>query len=539
MSDSSGTDLEILLALGAAAFECSGDGRFRVISAAPLWIRNFGVTPGRSLGSRALERRFPILGTFLSEASRLWAAGVPGSAGPEIWTQRDNRGALMELSVTAVRTTTSRYLLIWPPGPALAERRAALQQARETSLAYEKLERYAIDVEQHRRETERVNRLKSEFLAGMSHELRTPLNAILGFAELLIEGRGGALAPRPLEFVSHIRGSANHLLAIISDVLDIAKIEAGRSDLHPEDFTLAGAFAEVLPGLAAEAARKGLRLEADTGEIAVRADRLRVKQVIYNLASNALKFTGGGGRIAVSASAEGGEAAITVADTGIGISPEDQASIFDMFFQADSEAPVREGSGLGLAISKRIVEQHGGRIGVESEPGRGSRFTFTLPLAGGAVAEELAETPPGGGAEAEALRIAVIEDNASARSLFEAMLEPWQVVGFENGRKALAGLGRARPDAILLDISLPDMSGEQVLRELRARARLRDVPAVAVSAHAMSGDRERFLAAGFDAYFSKPITNPGELRRVIAGLVTNSSRRGKADSRGAPRRRRS
>jgi signal transduction histidine kinase/CheY-like chemotaxis protein len=539
MPDSSGTDLEILLALGAAAFERGADGRFRVASAAPPWIRDFGVTPGRSLDSRALERRFPILGTFLSEACRLWAAGVPGSAGPEIWTQRDNRGALVELSVTAVRTTNSRYLLIWLPGSALAERRAALQHAREASLAYEKLERYAIDVEQHRRETERVNRLKSEFLAGMSHELRTPLNAILGFAELLIEGRGGALAPRPLEFVSHIRSSANHLLAIINDVLDIAKIEAGRSNLHREDFTLAGAFAEVLPGLAAEAARKGLRLEVDAGEIAVRADRLRVKQVIYNLASNALKFTGGGGRIAVSASAEGGEAAITVADTGIGISPEDQASIFDMFFQADSEAPVREGSGLGLAISKRIVEQHGGRIGVESQPGRGSRFTFTLPLAGGAVAEALVETRPGGGAEAEALRIAVIEDNASARSLFEAMLEPWQVVCFENGRKALAGLGRARPDAILLDISLPDMSGEQVLRELRARARLREVPAIAVSAHAMSGDRERFLAAGFDAYFSKPITSPGELRRVIAGLVTNSSRRGKADSRGAPRRRRS
>ncbi len=231
-------------------------------------------------------------------------------------------------------------------------------------------------------EVERANRLKSEFLASMSHELRTPLNTILGFSELLSEQNAGPLNEKQKRFLTHIQHDASHLLELINDVLDLSKIEAGRLELRLEKFPMAVAAAEVLTSIRPLAATKGISLDSDLDtQLMLHADRLRFKEILYNLLSNAIKFTPSGGRVWIESSIVDGSVCILVGDTGIGIAPEDQQEIFESFRQVSATTKgVREGTGLGLAITKRLVEHHGGRIWVESEPGKGSRFFFTLRL---------------------------------------------------------------------------------------------------------------------------------------------------------------
>ena len=242
------------------------------------------------------------------------------------------------------------------------------------------------ELEIRNREIERANRLKSEFLASMSHELRTPLHTIIGFSELLAEGLEGPLNEKQQRFVEHIRRDSTHLLELINDVLDISKIEAGRLELHPEPFDLATVVSESLSAVRALTRAKSLNIHTSI-EVpeAVEADRLRVKQVLVNLLSNAAKFTPENGRIEVTASIQNGFAVTNVRDSGIGIRKEDHQAIFDMFYQTGATTKgVREGTGLGLAITRRLVEQHGGRISVDSAPGKGSCFTFSIPLRHGA-----------------------------------------------------------------------------------------------------------------------------------------------------------
>jgi PAS domain S-box-containing protein len=231
-------------------------------------------------------------------------------------------------------------------------------------------------------EVERANRLKSEFLASMSHELRTPLNTILGFSELLSEESAGALNDKQKRFLTHIRRDASHLLELINDVLDLSKIEAGRLELRLEKFPMAVALAEVLTSIRPLAATKGIHLDGqlDT-QLAIQADRLRFKEILFNLLSNAIKFTPSGGRVWIETSVADGSVCTLIGDSGIGIAAEDREAIFESFRQVSATTKgVREGTGLGLAITKRLVEHHGGRIWVESQPGQGSRFYFTLRL---------------------------------------------------------------------------------------------------------------------------------------------------------------
>ena len=216
----------------------------------------------------------------------------------------------------------------------------------------------------------------------MSHELRTPLHTIIGFSELLAEQIEGPLNDRQKRFIDHIYRDSTHLLELINDVLDISKIEAGRLELRPEPFDFGTIMRESLEAVGVLIRAKSLQV-ASTNHVqeAVEADRLRVKQILVNLLSNAAKFTPDGGCIEVSAQERDGMVWTTVSDTGIGIRAEDQAAIFDMFYQASATTKgVREGTGLGLAITRKLVEQHGGTIHVESTPGRGSRFTFSIPL---------------------------------------------------------------------------------------------------------------------------------------------------------------
>jgi signal transduction histidine kinase len=232
-------------------------------------------------------------------------------------------------------------------------------------------------------ELARASRLKSEFLARMSHEFRTPLNSIIGFSDLLAEQGEGPLGEAYGDYVRHVSEGANHLLALVNDILDLSRIEAGRIDLRHEEFAAAIAISEVLSvtGPLAEAKKIELRSEVSPALFAY-GDRTRFKQILYNLLSNALKFTPVVGRVQVSAEPDYGEICFHVSDTGIGIPPDQQTAIFEEFTQvAPATSGVKEGAGLGLTITKRIVELHGGRIWVESTPGKGSRFFFTMPAA--------------------------------------------------------------------------------------------------------------------------------------------------------------
>jgi signal transduction histidine kinase len=231
------------------------------------------------------------------------------------------------------------------------------------------------------RQLEAASRHKSEFLANMSHELRTPLNAVIGFSEVLLQRMFGELSDKQDEYLKDIYASGQHLLSLINDILDLSKIEAGRMELAPAPFHLPGALEGAVTLVRERAARHGIALHLDLdprlGELV--GDERKVKQVLLNLLSNAVKFTPEGGRISLEARRTDGSVAISVADTGIGIAPEDQAAIFEEFRQVGSDEKKREGTGLGLTLAKKFVELHGGRIWVESEPGRGSTFTFTLP----------------------------------------------------------------------------------------------------------------------------------------------------------------
>ncbi len=244
-------------------------------------------------------------------------------------------------------------------------------------------EKYNRELAERNRELERANRLKSEFLASMSHELRTPLHTIIGFSELLGEELEGPLNEKQQRFVQHIHKDSLHLLDLINDILDLSKIESGRLTLRPEVFEFSTVLEESLASIRPQANAKSLQIELNIeAPLPLEADRLRIKQILMNLLSNAVKFTPESGQIRVSAQSRNLHAEISVRDTGIGIPKEEHESVFDKFYQVSATTKgVREGTGLGLAITKHLVQEHGGEIYLESEPGKGSTFTFTLPLA--------------------------------------------------------------------------------------------------------------------------------------------------------------
>jgi len=238
------------------------------------------------------------------------------------------------------------------------------------------------ELESANRELEAASRHKSEFLANMSHELRTPMNAILGFSEVLSEHMFGELNAKQEEYLKDIHGAGQHLLALINDILDLSKVEAGRMELELTDFDLPTALEHAVMLVRERADRRGIALDTmlDGGLGQVRADERKVRQVALNLLSNAIKFTPEGGRIGVTAVPRDASVEVSVSDTGIGIAPEDQEKVFEEFRQVGTADKKAEGTGLGLALSRKFVELHGGRIWVTSEIGRGSTFTFTLPV---------------------------------------------------------------------------------------------------------------------------------------------------------------
>jgi len=376
---------------------------------------------------------------------------------------------------------------------------------------------------------EAANQAKSDFVASMSHELRTPLTAIIGFSDLMRgEPHEAESVSVPTEWVEHIHRSGQHLLGLINDVLDLAKVEAGRLDLSLERIELASAVQESVAGLRPLADRKSIALYASIEPLPIDVDRGRLRQILYNLLSNAIKFTPDGGRISVEASRVNGEIALTVSDTGVGIASEDQLRVFEEFRQVGDIAARQPGTGLGLALCRRLVEAHGGRIGLESTVGVGSRFTVYLPAIT-EITAPAAEKSPGAGpatkvGSSDAPSILIIEDDLSAVRLIRTYLEAdgYRVRVAIDGETGLAEARSHVPDAIVLDVLLSGIDGWEVLRRLKTDELLREVPVVIVT---IVDEREVGLALGAVDYLVKPV-NRAALLDALARYTSTTSRSG-------------
>jgi PAS domain S-box-containing protein len=369
------------------------------------------------------------------------------------------------------------------------------------------------------REVERATRLKSKFLASMSHELRTPLNAIVGFSDLLADETPGALNAKQKRFVNHIKQGSAHLLQLINDILDLSKIEAGQLELRCEDFQVKDALPEVLSTIRPLAMAKTIQVhhKLEAGR-PVYADRVRFKQILYNLLSNAVKFTPKEGRIDIDCVESGNEVCISVTDTGIGIRAEDQAVVFEEFRQVEGNTnTANEGTGLGLAITKRLVERQGGKISLESEPGKGSRFTFTLPIGSRTSSNILPviETMNPSitlSASREKPLILVVDDEVPARELLASYLESeYQIVMAESGAEAVQKAQQLRPDAITLDVMMPGSDGFETLVELRKNPETVNIPIIIVS---VVDQKQVGFALGAADYLIKPIARPVLLETI-------------------------
>jgi PAS domain S-box-containing protein len=363
-------------------------------------------------------------------------------------------------------------------------------------------------LEAARDEAERANRGKSEFLSRMSHELRTPMNAILGFAQLLeVTER----SDKHGYWLSEIRQAGDHLLELIDELLDLASIEVGKLNVRlvPVDLEAVVKEAVSMCQMTADGRQVSLTVESSGGAPAVVADRTRLRQILVNFLSNAVKYNRSPGRVVVrqDRSADGRRVRVTISDTGPGIASEKLALLFTPFERLGHEDSDIQGSGIGLALSKRLAELMHCEIGAESVAGQGSSFWIDLPLATEVLAAATTAPPAKQRAAHRMLRVLYIEDNPINLALMQAAFEDRSDLELLTARDGHSGVTMARaerPDVILLDILLPRMNGFEVLQELRRDSDLRNTPVIAVTASAMAHDVDRGKAAGFAAYVTKP-----------------------------------
>jgi len=361
---------------------------------------------------------------------------------------------------------------------------------------------------------ETANKAKSEFLSSMSHELRTPMNAILGFGQLL--GYAKDLSKDNKESVDEILKAGKHLLNLINEVLDLAKIESGQIELHVESVSISSAIADCSSLINTLLLNKEINIKlSDLSNINIDADPTRLKQVLLNLLSNAIKYNRKGGTINIEGYCIDGFFHLDISDTGIGISKEKLYELFKPFNRLDAENTNIEGTGIGLTITRSIIELMGGKVGVKSELGIGSTFWFELPLSTGTTntEESVQETRDNELTRAEELlsnktSILYIEDNPANLKLVEQIIQMKGDIALYTAHTPLLGLELAEahlPNIILLDINMPEMDGYQVLEQLKKIKELKNTPIIAVTANAMSRDIERGKKAGFSDYITKPI----------------------------------